>query len=384
MLHTRFTSQGKRKPARFRPQPIAAAVTALVLSGGFLFALLRYMVVWDARAAERPVSSLTVETPAPPTQAPTPSPTLSPTALIDSPASPTLSPTPTPSPTPEPAPVLLEDAENGLWSYTCKDFNLTIERVHPEEHVTATLAVLSDYKPGTVTSAFAEGQYGRNLRSRTSDIARDAGVLFAINGDYCGYRNDGIVVRGGVVYREKPVREMMAIYADGRMELVTETEADLEKMLADGLQDTYSFGPVLVRDGVVPETISTDVPGNNPRTAVGQKADGSFVFLVVDGRQSSSQGMNIHALADYLLSLGCVNAYNLDGGMTSCMVFNGQVISSPCGNAGRERAVSDILCIYPLAEPEVSPEEAPGDDAASGGTASEVSNEETQAAEGNG
>ena len=343
MLHTRFTSQGRRRPSHMRPQQCGALFAAVLLSGGFLFALFRYMVVWDVHAAVQ--------------SSPSPSPSATPVVLSSPPSvspAPTVlvaeAATPTPSPTPIPEPVLLSDAENGLWSYSCAEYQLEIERTQPLDNVVATVAVLSDYASGTVTSAFAEGQYGLNVRARTSDIAQSAGVLFAINGDYCGYRSDGIIVRGGEVYRNKPARCMMAIYSDGRMELVEESEADLDAMLADGLQDTYSFGPVLVEDGQVPERISTDVPSDNPRTAVGQREDGSFVFVVVDGRQSASEGMDIHELAEYMLSLGCVNAYNLDGGMTSCMYFNGEVISSPCGTAGRERTVSDILCIYPSAQ----------------------------------
>ncbi len=363
MLHTRYTTQGRRKRLFLRLQQRFALALALVLCAGFCYALLRYMVVWDAHAAvaeeNPPVVQASSPLPTPSAAPAVPSPTPSTAAVTATPSvTPSPAPDPTPTQSPTPSVVLVADADKGRWSYACDDFKLSILRVSPQERVTATVAVLSEYVPGTVSSAFAQGQYGRNLRLRTADIASEAGALFAINGDYCGYRSDGIIVRGGVLYRNEPQREMLAIYADGRMEFVEEAEADLDAMLADGLQDTYSFGPVLVREGEVPERIPTDVPGKNPRTAVGQTEDGRFVFVVVDGRQSSSEGMDIHELAEYMLALGCVNAYNLDGGMTSCMYFNGEVISSPCGTAGRERTVSDILCIYPV------PEETPADEAA--------------------
>ena len=98
---------------------------------------------------------------------------------------------------------------------------------------------------------------------------------------------------------------------------------------------------------MIPEVFHTDVKGNNPRTALGQRADGSYVAVVVDGRSETSIGMNIEELAQYLYDLGCVTAYNLDGGMTSCMYFNGSVISTPCGTAGMERSLSDIIYILP-------------------------------------
>ena len=101
-------------------------------------------------------------------------------------------------------------------------------------------------------------------------------------------------------------------------------------------------------DGAVPERYDTDVSGKNPRTAIGQRADGSYVAVAVDGRLPGySEGMTIEELAQYMLNLGCVTAYNLDGGMTSCMYFNGSVISTPCGTANQERSVSDILFVAP-------------------------------------
>ena len=104
----------------------------------------------------------------------------------------------------------------------------------------------------------------------------------------------------------------------------------------------------LVVDGALPERYDTDVSGKNPRTAIGQRADGSYVAVAVDGRLPGySEGMTIEELAQYMLNLGCVTAYNLDGGMTSCMYFNGNVISTPCGTANQERSVSDILFVAP-------------------------------------
>ena len=103
-----------------------------------------------------------------------------------------------------------------------------------------------------------------------------------------------------------------------------------------------------MENGAIPDTFSSPVKGNNPRTALGQRADGSYVAVVVDGRlEGYSRGMSIEELAQYLYDLGCVTAYNLDGGMTSCMYFNGSVISTPCGTANKERSLSDIIFCAP-------------------------------------
>lgn len=346
MLNTRYTPQGKRRRKGLRGAQKAALAVAAVLSLAFSFTALRYMTVWDVQAASLPKESAAQTPTVQPVFTPAAKPTIKPQATQTA-----TEPTAVATATPVPAPTLTEDAEAGQWAYTCEDFTLSITRRQPLEGVVATVAILDAKANNVVTSAFASGQYGRNLRERTSDIAGDCGALFAINGDYCGYRGDGIIVRGGEVHRNVPARDMLCVFDDNHIEILAEKDADVDALLARGLRDTYSFGPSLLVDGAVPEHISTDVPGDNPRTVVGQKPSGELVFVVVDGRQTGySRGMDIHELAQYMYDLGCTSAYNLDGGMTSCMVFNGHVISSPCGTGGRERTVSDILCIYPKAE----------------------------------
>ena len=89
----------------------------------------------------------------------------------------------------------------------------------------------------------------------------------------------------------------------------------------------------------------------HPRTAVGLRADGTWVLMVVDGRQPSlSIGMTLKEVADTMSSLGCVSALNLDGGGSSTMVLDGRVMNSP-SDAGRERPVSDAILIMPRQQP---------------------------------
>ena len=150
-----------------------------------------------------------------------------------------------------------------------------------------------------------------------------------------------------MLYRDHATRDALCLFADGSLRVMTESNMNAQDMIDNqGLCDTWSFGPLLVSGGNVAETFHTDVKGKNPRTALGQRADGSYVAVVVDGRLSGySEGMTIQELAQYMKDLGCVEAYNLDGGMTSCMYFNGSVISTPCGTANKERSLSDIIYI---------------------------------------
>lgn len=110
-------------------------------------------------------------------------------------------------------------------------------------------------------------------------------------------------------------------------------------------KDLVAAGPLLIRQGV----ISTASEGfrhekaRNPRTAIAVTAKGTILLLVVDGRQAKSVGMTVEELARFLLSLGAVEAMNLDGGGSSAMVVNGRLMNSP--SDGKERPVSDALMI---------------------------------------
>ena len=346
MLDTRFTPAGKLKRPQKRPnwRQVVTVCLCIGLTAAFCTFGLQFMLVRQVVAIQ-PTPAPTA-TPAP-TPVPTPSPT--PAATASASAAATATPTPTPEPTPTPfATILKEDAENGHWLYETETVRIEIERQQPLEKVTATVAVITNKgETPALRTAFADGAYGKNVRARTREIAASVNAVFAINGDYCGYREDGLIAREGVLYRFVPVREALCLMSDGTLRVIREPEADAEALMAEGLTDSWSFGPILVENGLIPEVFHTDVKGNNPRTALGQRADGSYVAVVVDGRSETSIGMNIEELAQYLYDLGCVTAYNLDGGMTSCMYFNGNVISTPCGTAGMERSLSDIIYILP-------------------------------------
>lgn len=86
---------------------------------------------------------------------------------------------------------------------------------------------------------------------------------------------------------------------------------------------------------------------SNPRTALGVTEDGHYLFVVSDGRTSESEGLSLYEMAEFMQSLGVVTAYNLDGGGSSTMYFNGEVVNNPTtsGRSIKERSVSDIVYI---------------------------------------
>lgn len=340
MLNTRYTPTGHRRKRKPSWQQIGAIALGCTMVVSFLTFGLRYMLIAS------PVNAQPAADPSQNLSAP-PSPTLpsSTPAASDSAA-----PSQPPSSSPVAAPfenVLQEDSEAGEWVFEDAEVSIKINRNKPMDNVVATVAIITPKSDTPVLkTAFAEGTFSQNVRARTRDIASSVNAVFAMNGDYCGYRTDGIIVRDGTLHRNVAARQSLCLFADGKLKIMDETAMDAEALLAQGLMDTWSFGPLLVDGGVKAAEFSTDVKKANPRTALGQLADGSFVAVVVDGRQSEySVGMTIEELAQYMLDLGCVTAYNLDGGMTSCMYFNGNVISMPCGTANKERSVSDIIYV---------------------------------------
>ena len=201
-------------------------------------------------------------------------------------------------------------------------------------------------------TAFAQSSYGRNVTEKTSDIAESVNAILAINGDYYGAEESGYVIRSGVIYREtaKSGNEDLVIYGDGSFEIIDEDDITAEELLEKGAQNVLAFGPALVEDGSVSVTEDEEVGkamASNPRTAIGIIDENHYVFVVADGRTSDNEGLSLYELAEFMESLGVQTAYNLDGGGSSTMYFNGQIINKPTTNGSsiKERSVSDIVYI---------------------------------------
>lgn len=252
-------------------------------------------------------------------------------------------------------------ATNGTYadgSYTSDTAAITVTK-HTSgtgsDTVTWFVADITVTDATIVRSAFAQDEYGENIIEYPSAIASRVGAVLAINGDYYGFRDTGIVIRNGVAYRDRGARQGLAFRADGSMRLYDETATSASELLADGVWNTLSFGPGLVSGGKVVDGIDSveidtnvgnhSVQGQQPRTGVGVIGDNHFLFVVVDGRSTGySRGMTMTEFAQVFADLGAETAYNLDGGGSSAMVFNGQLVNNPLGR-GRERGTSDILYV---------------------------------------
>lgn len=208
----------------------------------------------------------------------------------------------------------------------------------------------SDY----LKTALAQNYYGTNVTAKTSVTAAENNAILAVNGDYYGANSSGYVIRNGVVYRDS-VREDasngdLAIYKDGSFKIIYEDQVSADQLVQDGVVNLLAFGPSLVENGEISVDTNTEVDqamSSNPRTAIGIIDENHYIIIVSDGRTSESKGLSLYQMAEVMKSYGVKTAYNLDGGGSSTLYFNGQVINKPTtgGSKISERAVSDIVYI---------------------------------------
>lgn len=238
-------------------------------------------------------------------------------------------------------------------SYSDGNISVTLtEKTVEETQVYVADITLSslDY----LKTALAQNSYGTNVTAKTSVMAAENNAILAVNGDYYGANSSGYVIRNRVVYRDS-VREDasngdLAIYKDGSFKIIYENQVSADQLVQDGVVNLLAFGPSLVENGEISVDTNTEVGqamSSNPRTAIGIIDENHYIIVVSDGRTSESKGLSLYQMAEVMKSYGVKTAYNLDGGGSSTLYFNGQVINKPTtgGSKISERAVSDIVYI---------------------------------------
>ena len=194
-------------------------------------------------------------------------------------------------------------------------------------------------------TVLAKDRFGRSLTEDVVSMSKRAHAVCAINSDFYSFGGAGIVIRNGVLYRDKyqSGEEVLVIFRDGSMWVYSkESQMDLDRLMADGAWQAFSFGPSLLdKDGEL-RSHYKDV-NHDPRTIVGMIEPGHYMFIVVDGRQRGySDGLTYEESAMLAKRLGCTVAFNLDGGKTTQMLFGSKVVNKPYKGG---RNTSDLICI---------------------------------------
>lgn len=234
---------------------------------------------------------------------------------------------------------------------TYKDENISISIDENREYDTTIYVVDVKLKDiSQLKTAFADNTYGRNIKDTTSEMAESNNAILAINGDYYGFRKSGYVLRNGTLYRNTSNNnEDLAVMSDGTFKIFNESSVKAEDLEKEGTLQIFSFGPSLMNDGEISVDKNEEVSNamrSNPRTAIGMISPLHYKIIVADGRTKDSTGLTLYQLAQLFKEQGCTVAYNLDGGGSTTLWFNGKVINNPTdGRSMKEREVSDIVYI---------------------------------------
>jgi len=233
-----------------------------------------------------------------------------------------------------------------IGTYFTDELLLTIYQIRASNSdvYVADVVVSSAYE---ILTALAFNTFGgTNITQTVSTMATAHNAVFAINSDYASHYDSGFVIRNGLILRSSVSnRNAIALRTDGTVTSFPETSTTVQAVLDDDAWQLWSFGPVLIKDGIsvadVHDGLDRDAV-NNPRSAFGAVGVNHFMFVTVDGRTDASHGADIEELAGIMMSLGCFQAYNFDGGGSATFWYDGEVINHP--SDGYERKVSD--CVY--------------------------------------
>ena len=207
------------------------------------------------------------------------------------------------------------------------------------------------------------GNFSRNVPGkRITEVIETEGAIAAVNagaffdngtaGPEVGSTPEGLVIAGGQVRWNsgKAPEEGLVGFNEDNIMIVAKTMT-AEKAMELNIRDGCCFGPVLIMNGEVSMEAYNSASGYNPRTALGQRADGAVIFLCIDGRQAGSIGGTYADIIDIMLEYGAVNACNMDGGSSSVMLYRDTY--GRYGEAGQVRMMNTYSVIQ--AEPRKMP-----------------------------
>ncbi len=250
-----------------------------------------------------------------------------------------------------------EPDENG-WTqdgYSDETITVAMETVEEEGVVWRIARVTVGHASQLRTATAGKPTDRSTSTAKPSSMAKAKNAIVAINGDY--FADDAnkttFEYRMGVKIRHKTnkKKDLLIIDMEGNFHTFIKSgtepaKTQLETYLEEGgtIANAFTFGPVLVKGG---EKLTMDTGygynpnGREPRAAIGQTGPLSYVLVVAEGRSEDSKGTTHQELADFMYDLGCIEAFNLDGGNSATLVFHDGFYMDR--SAASERAQSDII-----------------------------------------
>lgn len=347
--------------------PIAAALVLLAAYAGcvYFFVMPRNPSAAPQKGGEVVATGTPfVQTPEPTkapsaTPAPSEAPTEEPSATLESSAEP--EPIETPKAerfaselfvAPGEAEQVTVDAENGVWTYKSATLSIEIHRHTTDEPLVWFVAEIYMRDSDEFRALFGnEGRTGRTPLMPWK-IARLNRAVLLLTGDnmlHMDSERKGSIIRDGKIFSR--VNNGSAMAWDSKhqsMVLFSGGTYNAQQILESGYENTFAFGPILLKDGKKAENeyVMSGVSGPNPRCGVGMVEPGHLVAIVVDGRRPKySVGVTLDRYADMFSEYGCTDAFNMDGGVSACMVFMGEQLNSHGNvpNHSKQRHMPDAI-----------------------------------------
>ena len=170
----------------------------------------------------------------------------------------------------------------------------------------------------------------------TSQIVEANDAIGGINGGGfkddalgTGGKPDGLLMQDGKLINGYEYSSYKVVGLDYDNKLIVSNSTSYTALKKLNVRDAVSFGPVIVINGQPTIYSGTGGYGIHPRSAIGQRKDGAILMLVIDGRQVDSLGATLKNVQDIMLQYGAYNAFNLDGGASSTLVYNNKVVNHP-------------------------------------------------------
>ena len=174
--------------------------------------------------------------------------------------------------------------------------------------------------------------------------AINAGGFYDPEGTGTGRLPYGIIVRDGKYIVGGDINEQVPVVGVTKSGGLVAGKYNVKEMKEMGLAEAVTFGPPLIVNGKKMITDGDGGWGVAPRTAIGQRKDGTILLLVIDGRQPGySIGATLVDVQNILFEQGAYIAANLDGGSSSTLFYNGQVVNKPCDMLGERMIPTSFI-----------------------------------------
>lgn len=233
--------------------------------------------------------------------------------------------------------------------YVSNTLSVKIDKKHQYDSV-YWVAKIKTKNPKQLRSAMSYGTYG-GARQLTSEAVRSNGGIIGVNGSAFSYSTGkpsplGMCIKDGVIYGNYATSySVMAVKKDGTI-FTPPLGLWGEDLVRMGVKDTYNFGPILINNGQAQPIDMQNFPLTSykyARTVVGMVRPNEYVLLVADADRNGvySKGLNHYEMIAELQRMGCRYAYNLDGGGSVTLYYDGRVLNRP--SDGPERPCADFL-----------------------------------------